>query len=291
MRKIFYALFIFVSFTAVAQPMAPNDVFLNSTSISSISIYWIDDTQDEDGYFIERSLDGENWQQIIGPVPPSLDYYEDQDLEEGVLYYYRIVSFIAGGFSSYSEVYHETTWARPVKPEHLTATAVSDTKVNLTWDYTFQPNQNLVFRIYRANNLLGPYENNNAVFNQTSFSENELQPNTTYFYFIEVVDFFTGLYNRSDTVEVKTPVTTSSSLGTSFDISFYPNPAYETLNINYNGLDNLEIKITSLEGRIEIVKTIGSADVINLSELKSGIYFLICSDGNGLLKKDKLVVK
>jgi hypothetical protein len=87
-----------------------------------------------------------------------------------------------------------------------------------------------------------------------------------------------------DTFSVNRTLATENFAKSNFTIS--PNPATDVLNIsNLNGLEILSVKITDINGRV--VKQINSSiEVINVSELSTGVYFLNVNttEGSGMTK-------
>lgn len=82
--------------------------FTVPTNAGQFELGWTDDSDNETGFRIERSVNGSDFE-LIGDVGPNIEVYYDGDLESGVTYYYRVYSFNAIGHSDYSEVVSATT--------------------------------------------------------------------------------------------------------------------------------------------------------------------------------------
>lgn len=73
-----------------------------------------------------------------------------------------------------------------------------------------------------------------------------------------------------------------------FNISVYPNPVVDMLNISFNSSDNeyningIDIKIKDLSGRDIISKTIYDNTTIDMNSLNSGLYILVMNSGNNV---------
>ncbi len=87
----------------------------------------------------------------------------------------------------------------------------------------------------------------------------------------------TGFAQRADDYGVYVSATLSQneqSLRSSFNI--YPNPVRDYLNISLNRGDSSinEMEVYDISGKLVVTKLLASNDVINVSQLKSGLYFL-----------------
>lgn len=92
-----------VNFAAHAQtiPSAPTNLQATAVSPFQINLSWIDTSTNEDGFMVERSLDGTNFTQIA-QLLPNTAVYRHTSLFPGTTYYYRVRAFNAGGASGYS---------------------------------------------------------------------------------------------------------------------------------------------------------------------------------------------
>lgn len=84
------------------------DLEVTATTETEISLAWDDISSDEDGYKIERSLDGSAWE-MVGQVDKNVLTYTDTTLNCGTTYYYRIYAYSADGNSPYSNIVDGTT--------------------------------------------------------------------------------------------------------------------------------------------------------------------------------------
>jgi hypothetical protein len=80
-------------------------------SSSQIDLQWQDNSDNEDGFKIERSSDGTNFNQIA-TVGAGVTTYPNTGLAPSTTYWYRVRAFNAGGDSDYSNVASATTQAQ-----------------------------------------------------------------------------------------------------------------------------------------------------------------------------------
>ncbi|HWD94089.1 MAG TPA: LamG-like jellyroll fold domain-containing protein [Verrucomicrobiae bacterium] len=93
---------------ASGSPFLPTDLGAAAISSNQISLLWTDNSINETGYGIERSLDGSNFVQIA-TAPANATNYSDTSLAAATHYYYRIRALGADGNSDYSNIALATT--------------------------------------------------------------------------------------------------------------------------------------------------------------------------------------
>ncbi len=120
-----------VSATTIV-PATPENFTGHATSLTSAYLAWTDAATDEAGYYLDRCLgDGcVNFAQIAS-LPANTTDHNDGTLAAGNIYRYRVRAH-GNGSSAYSAVVALATIA-PEAPSNVVATAVSDTRIELTW--------------------------------------------------------------------------------------------------------------------------------------------------------------
>jgi fibronectin type 3 domain-containing protein len=118
-------------------PPAPTALTATALSSTQINISWTDNADNETGFSIERSPDGQA--ATFAPlttVGPNATTYTDPGLTAATIYFYRVRATGEDGNSGYTNTVSATTLAAstlPAVPTGLTATAASSTQINLTW--------------------------------------------------------------------------------------------------------------------------------------------------------------
>lgn len=89
-------------------PAAPSNLAATAISSSEIDLAWTDNSSDETGFEIERSLDGTNfaWLASVGANTAS---YPNTGLNPATTYYYRVAASNSAGNSAYSSTASATT--------------------------------------------------------------------------------------------------------------------------------------------------------------------------------------
>ena len=135
----------------------------------------------QSGFRIEGSLNGATFNQIA-TVGANMTSYADTSLTHLTTYYYRVRAYNTAENSSYSAVASATTRnAAPVMPSNLTATSISQSRIDLAW--SDNSNNEEGFRIQRSPTGKGSWTViANVPSNTTSYSNTGLKSKTTYYY-------------------------------------------------------------------------------------------------------------
>jgi subtilisin family serine protease len=205
----------------VNQPPATAPGSLVATAVSSfqIDLSWIDTTDNEDGFKIERCADAAsncgsdpaNYQQIA-QTTANATAFSDTSVAEIRSYTYRIRAFNAAGDSPYSNIDDAVT---PLAaPSNLVAVAVSATQIDLTWQDNSNREDNM--RIDRCVGTAAFCDANPGNFvevigiavDSTSWSFTNLTPGTTYSYRVRATNSG-GSSAPSNTAEATTQAVTA----------------------------------------------------------------------------------
>ncbi|MCP4535527.1 MAG: fibronectin type III domain-containing protein [Chloroflexi bacterium] len=110
---------------------APSNLTLIQASSADITLAWTDNSDNESGFKIERSLDGINdWGQV-GTVPPAVTTYTDTGLSCETSYHYRVRACIVNVDSEHTNIVSGDTTACPTAPSDLAVTLTSQTAITL----------------------------------------------------------------------------------------------------------------------------------------------------------------
>ncbi len=110
----------------------PSDLEATVVSSAGIELTWVDNSDNETGFKIERRTSGGIYRQIA-TVGENTTSYTNTWLSGDTKYYYRVRAYNTAGNSLYSNEVSATTGSIPDLPSDLTATVISNSKIELNW--------------------------------------------------------------------------------------------------------------------------------------------------------------
>jgi len=165
--------------TAVSLPGTPAIMTAEVVSQTQINFSWAN-VDNETGYKIERSQDGLAYI-LISTTDANILLYSDAGLSANTLYYYKVCAFNDQGNSGYTGVSATTLPNPPNIPESLSAEALSQSQIALTWtDVTSETG----YKIERSSaSASGPWSWSITRTSDTvNYTDDGLFANTTYYY-------------------------------------------------------------------------------------------------------------
>ncbi|MBN1671664.1 MAG: fibronectin type III domain-containing protein, partial [Kiritimatiellae bacterium] len=120
----------------IRPPAAPSGLAAAAKASTRIDLAWTDNSGDETQFKIDRRQSGTTAWVRIQTSGSDTTSFSDTGLTPGVKFYYKVKAYNAAGNSPYSNVAAATTPAGttpPAAPANLTASAVSDTGIDLGW--------------------------------------------------------------------------------------------------------------------------------------------------------------
>jgi predicted phage tail protein len=188
-------------------PSAPTGLTVTGTTTSTVNLAWTDTSGNEDGFTVQRCQgSGCTSFVTVATLPANAASYGDTSLAAATSYSYRVRAFNGAGTSGWAETSARTDappLTAPSAPTGLVATAVSGTRVNLTWTDT--SSNEAGFRVLRC---VGTKCTPTVLVAQlsagvTSYADISAQPRTTYRYRIQA--FNSAGVGNSAIVKVTTP--------------------------------------------------------------------------------------
>ncbi|QJD80222.1 fibronectin type III domain-containing protein [Spirosoma rhododendri] len=189
--------------TPDAPPAAPARLSATAASFSQINLQWADLSGNESGFQLERSPNGSDGWTKIADVAANATTYSDPNLSPRTRYFYRIRAVNAAGSSDYSNTADATTPdSPPAAPARLTATATSNTQIDLAW--ADLSDNETGFEIERSIDGTTFTKIADLGANVTTYQNTGLTPNTRYYYRIRAKNAV-GLSAYSAVADATTP--------------------------------------------------------------------------------------
>lgn len=235
--KVFILSILGVSICGIADAQtaaipAPSNLVAVTLTTSMIRLTWNDNSSNETGFYVERSLSPEGVFSAIATLSSNATSYTNMGLSANTYYYYRVRAFATSvGESYYSSIISGNTIIPP-PPSGLTATAVSSSQIDLAW--TDNSTSEIGFEIMRS---LTPGGATTTIAttapNATSYSNAGLTANTSYFYQVRASN--SGIYSTTVSASATTLAATATPLSAPTSLTATP---VLTSQINLTWADN-----------------------------------------------------
>jgi transcriptional regulator CtsR len=183
-------------------PIAPSGLSAKVVSDSRIDLSWKDNSNNENGFKIERKASGGSFKEIASVGKNATSYSDTSGLSAGITYTYRVKAYNNIGDSDYSAAASAVTGVIPATPSDLEATTVSKSKIKLTW--TDRSNNETGFKIERRVGGGSYSQIATVAANITTYSDTGLSAGKTYYYRVRA-------YNSTGNSAYSNQVSTTTS--------------------------------------------------------------------------------
>ncbi|KAA3597877.1 MAG: hypothetical protein DWQ06_12315 [Calditrichaeota bacterium] len=178
-----------VDSNAGTSSQAPTNLFLLATSTSEIYNFWIDQSNDELGFIIERSNNQNSGFSVVDTVDANIETFIDTNLEEKTEYFYRVTAYNSIGNSHYTNTLSATTLEGvPQAPTNLISDNSKSLKVKLNWtENSYNETHFIIER--KIDNIWSTFtEVGTTNENEWSFTDFNLVEGVSYIYRVKAVN-------------------------------------------------------------------------------------------------------
>jgi hypothetical protein len=173
---------------APTPPDPPSNLTATAVGCNQIDLAWQDNSDNEDGFAIERSLDGTNFSSLT-TVGADVTSFSDTTVAESTTYWYRVKAFNGAGDSAYSNVADATTppcSGPPAAPSDLKGKQTGNNEITLKW--VDNSDNEDAFIIYRG--VISPASISASFYkaiakvrpNTTTYVDQGIRPGYVYYY-------------------------------------------------------------------------------------------------------------
>ncbi|MBN1670747.1 MAG: CotH kinase family protein [Kiritimatiellae bacterium] len=187
------------------EPAAPGNLSATAMSTSSVALGWTDNSDNEDGFKIDRRQSGTSaWGRLTAGANATA--YTDSGLPAGTLFYYKVMAYNSAGDSAYTAVAGATTLTAgpPAAPSDLTAASSSQTAIELRWTDNSDNEEN--FRVARSTDGVTYGYSVSVPADTTRYTDAGLAAGTTYYYRVRAEHASLGNSAYAGPVTAATPV-------------------------------------------------------------------------------------
>lgn len=202
-------------------PIEPTSVIASKLSESGIRVTWTDNSDNEDGFRVERSLpDQASGFTEITATGPDVVLIDDNGLNAETTYYYRVSAFNAAGNSNSNGASATTDPAStlpPAVPTNLQGSALSSLTIQLTWTDNATNEANYYVRRADFSGSCGTYSEIVELPRDTeAYIDSGLSASSSYCYQVEARNSVDSRYSNviSDVVTLSTFTLSVTKSGT-----------------------------------------------------------------------------
>ena len=208
-------------YTDERTPRMPVDFAAEAVSHEQVDLSWTDNADNEDGCIVERKISGEDEFTELDRTDGDIEAWSDTSVSPLTDYVYRVCSYNSYGSSEYAAAVPVSVPQAPGSPDApsgLSASAASDTAVDLSW--TDNADDETSFKVERSEDGV---DYTQAVLldgaDYTSWQDTGLTPSTTYYYRVLTGNTygFSGYSNVAEVITLGPPAAPTSLSATTVD--------------------------------------------------------------------------
>ncbi|MBK8549814.1 MAG: T9SS type A sorting domain-containing protein [Ignavibacteria bacterium] len=288
---------------------APSNLEAEPEEFSYIKVKWDDNSNNEQGFYIERSYTGDTsvaWE-TIGSAGQNADRFLDYWVTNNVRYYYRVYAYAGNLRSDYSNIADTIaiidTANIPLAPSNLILTDSTPTSITIEWQDNSDNELGFIIARREEGQMLFQYIDTVGL-DILTYQEVGLTPDNVYYYKVCSYNTF-GLSDFTNTVAGRTAKSTNIVsqnvkipegyfLGDNF-----PNPFNPSTNIKFSITEKSFVKLViyNSSGK-EVDRLLNQSLLAGTYQLKwnaenqtSGVYFYRIETENFSAIKKMILIK
>jgi hypothetical protein len=235
-------------------PRSPTNLILKSETKTSVSFEWTDNSDNEAGFYIERSVSTPGQFVRIDTLKADTKEFTDQNLKNSTSYYYRLAAFNIEGSSAYSDtlVAHTYPMILPAAPSALEIDSITPFSVTIVWNDN--SSNETGFQIQRADQSSAFANIANITSGIALYYDTDLQQNSVYYYRVRAYNS-DGYSVFTDTLTIQTPENIIPPIPDNFvtDLIRY-NKVVLSWTVNTTHISGFQIeRATGAAGNYEII--------------------------------------
>lgn len=249
----------------VGNVLAPSNLVASETTVGQVNLNWVDNSNNEDIFLIERSIIDTLHFIQIGEVSTNATSYTDTTVSEGTVYYYRVKAFnnFTNNGSDFSNNY--LLISNLFTPSELNSDASMLGEVSLTW--TDNSESEIGYILERATGDPAVYSVIDSV-SQNSYTDMSVDEGVLYSYRVKAYsDVIESSYSNVNTVRSKAsfvnkPTDLTVELHAIFGI---PVLTWVDNAFNENGFV-IERRLIKIGTTFNVIDTVGEDEVTYMDE-------------------------
>lgn len=239
-------------------PSPARKLTLDITSSTKITLNWEDNSDNESGFIIERKMGSQDFVEI-GRTSANVTSFIDGSISNQYSFTYRVISYNPfGKAKSYSNDVYSYLSVMKEPPALLTATPVSHSQIDLSWEYNnYASYSTLIERKSENDDAWKVIAELDAGF--STYIDIKLSPDTEYYYRVKNVlgnNVYSAPYPKSEPgISARTKLKAPSDLKAVWSS---PGLIYLTWSDGYPDNCDLVIERKVEDGEFSVIKTLDS---------------------------------
>lgn len=274
-----------VSITTIYLPAAPSNLSVQQLTANALTLSWVENSNNEEGFMIERSIGSPTNFSNIGIVGIDGNTFIDMDIVQQTIYFYRVFAFHFGGQSGYSNSATILSLYPPIAPTQLSVKQSKIDEVTLTWRDNSENEAGFI--IEKSTDGINFIESGQANANTQIFKDSVGPPDSFYVYRIKSFNLV-GESTYSETAQLDVILGADNTV---YNPDIFPNPASDFIYVSNNAKSpKTEWKLINVLGQEHLIHctTTEEYEIIDVRGVPNGFYLL--QKSNSSLKPTRVLI-